>query len=362
LVRCASHSDGSNLESKGCTKWYPNSQATKQFREEFSDLRAVVTGGAGFIGSSLAEALAKEGWEVTIFDNLTTGSKDNLAQLMGHSSVSESRLIVGDCTQSRSIRRVIRDCDLVLHFAANPEVRTELNNPSECFRQNVLATHNVLEAFRTSKADSIIFASTSTVYGEARLLPTPEDYSPMEPISVYGASKLAGEALVSSYCHTLNKHGVILRFANVVGGRSKHGVVGDFVARLVLNPDELAILGDGRQNKSYLYIDDCVQAVLAAMTQNEGTVEIFNVGSRDKITVKEIAMIVANAMGLASPKLIFNGGLRDGRGWVGDVKTMQLDVSKMKSIGWTPRLTSRDAVEQTVKSRLRGKCKMLATP
>ena len=318
--------------------------------EGFIDLRAVITGGAGFIGSSLTAALVKEGWEITIFDNLSAGSKDNVAPLIRASPGPMPKLVVGDCTQSRRVKKVVRDCDVVFHFAANPEVRTELNNPSQCFRQNVFATHNVLEAFRGSKAQTIIFASTSTVYGEAKLLPTPEDYSPMEPISVYGASKLAGEALVSSYCHTLNKHGIILRFANVVGARSKHGVVIDFVSRLAQNPEQISILGDGTQNKSYIHVDDCVSAVIAAIANHRRqTVDIFNVGSTDQISVKEIAMVIARAMGLPYPKMSFRSEEWGGRGWVGDVKTMLLDVTRMKSIGWSPKLNSREAIEQTVK-------------
>ena len=315
-------------------------------------MKAVITGGAGFIGSRLSEALAMNGWEVTIYDNFSAGSKDNLAGLRQDSGVNHLKLVVGDCLDPSSLRKTILDCDAVFHFAANPEVRMEMNSPEHCFQQNVVASHYVLEAFRESRAETVVFASTSTVYGEAKTLPTPENYGPLEPISVYGASKLAGEALVSSYCHAFDKKGIILRLANVIGPKSKHGVVAEFMGRLGEETRELSILGDGTQNKSYIYIDDCVEAVLATMEHAGRRVEVFNVGSEDSLTVKEIAIIVGKTMGLPKLEYIFNGGLDDGRGWVGDVKAMQLDVTKMRSTGWRPTLSSRGAVELTVKGIL----------
>ncbi len=315
-------------------------------------MKAVVTGGAGFIGSWLSAALSRNGWEVTIFDNLSAGCGDNSSGLIQDSGVNDPKLIVGDCLQPNSLKEIMQDSDIVFHFAANPEVRMSLNNPEQCFRQNLVTTHNVLESFRESKADTIVFASTSTVYGEAKTLPTPENYAPLEPISVYGASKLAGEALVSSYSHTFDKRGVILRLANVIGPRSKHGVVSEFITRLRQNTHELSILGDGTQNKSYIYIDDCVSAIMATLKHVDEPVEVFNVGSEDSISVKEIADTVGRMMGLHDLQFKFNGVLGDGRGWIGDVKRMLLDVTKLKSTGWSPMLNSRAAVELTVKQAL----------
>ena len=332
----------------------------------FTNLKAFITGGAGFIGSSLSEKLVKDGWDVTIFDNLTAGSKENLGHLVANPRVEGVKLIVGDCTRPNSLKNVLQDCDVVFHFAANPEVRMELNNPAQCFRQNIYGTHNVLEAFRESKAETIVFASTSTVYGEAKAIPTPEDYSPLYPISVYGGSKLASEALVSAYCHAFNKHGIILRLANVVGPRSNHGVVSEFMNKLAQNHQELSILGDGTQNKSYIYIEDCVSAIMATLRRVAVEVEIYNVGSEDSISVKDIGVTVAKAMRLTDLQFKFNDGLGDGRGWVGDVKSMLLDVKKLKSRGWTPKLNSRAAVEETVKRKIirlgaRGSLKSLTT-
>ena len=209
-----------------------------------------MTGGAGFIGSNLCEALANLGRDVTILDNLSSGTRDNLREILKSSSV---KLILGDCKDPADVKKAIANADIVYHFAANPEVRLELSNPPTCFRENVYATHILLEAIKHSNVDTIVFASTSTVYGNVKIIPTPENYSPLEPISIYGASKLASEALITSYCHTYKKKAIILRLANIVGPRSRHGVINDFITKLRRNPKQLEILGDGHQTKSYLH-------------------------------------------------------------------------------------------------------------
>ena len=216
----------------------------------------------------------------------------------------------------------------------------------------MLATHNVLEAFRESKADMMVFASTSAVFGRATILPTPEDYAPLEPISVYGASKLAGEAMVSSYCHAFARQGIILRFANVLGPKSTHGVVTDFFRRVRYNSEELPILGDGTQNKSYLYIDDCVEAIQTSVNAAKAPVEVFNVGSEDQISVKDVATTIIETIGLKTVTFKFTGGSCDGSGWVGDVKNMFLDIRRLKSNGWKPVHNSRESIELTVKHLL----------
>ena len=312
-------------------------------------LRALITGGAGFIGSATAKALVNSGWEVVVYDNFSFGSHDNLAELAHGSRSHTMKVIVGDCIRLKNVKDAIRDCDAVFHFAANPEVRMELSTPEQCFTQNVIATQVVLEAFRESRANTIVFASTSTVYGDAKTLPTPEEYGPLTPISIYGASKLAGEALVGSYCRAFDKHGIILRLANVIGPRSKHGVVSEFVAKLDKNPNELSIMGGGTQKKSYIYIDDCVNGIMATIKHPGELGEVFNLGSDDSMSVKEIGTLVARTMGLKAPHFRLDGGLPDGRGWIGDVKMMLLDVTRLKSIGWSPKLNSREAVEETVK-------------
>jgi UDP-glucose 4-epimerase len=312
-------------------------------------LKAVVTGGAGFIGSSLCEALVGEGWDVIAYDNMSVGRRHNLSGL-NKTPRTTFKIVSGDCTRIEKVSQIIRDCDAVFHFAANPEVRMELNNPSQCFRQNVYATYCALEAFAASKAKIFVFASTSAVYGDAKLRPTSEDYAPMEPISIYAGSKLAGEAMVSSYCHTFNKQGIVLRFANVLGPRSTHGVVRDFVTRLVKNPRELQILGDGQQVKSYTYIDDCANAIMLSLRTSGDPVQVFNVGSEDQISAIEIGRTVVDAMDLKNVKFKLAGGLSDGRGWVGDVKNMLLDISRLKTRGWRPTHDSRESVRLTVQA------------
>jgi UDP-glucose 4-epimerase len=315
-------------------------------------MRTLVTGGAGFIGSHLCEALSKRGFTVTILDNFSSGSKQNILKLL-KSKPNKVSLHKGDCTDPKSVKKSLKNVDIIFHFAANPEVRLELSDPVTCFQQNVYATHILLEAARDSQVQTIVFASTSTVYGEAKIIPTPEDYSPLEPISIYGASKLASEALITAYAHTFNKKALILRLANIVGPRSQHGVIHDFITKLKQNPTQLEILGDGTQTKSYLHIDDCIQAILTALKNQTRKVEIFNIGSEDQVNVKTIAQIVAEEMKCKNVKFKFTGGVQGGRGWIGDVKTMLLDISKLKKLGWKPKLNSAEAVRKATKELLK---------
>jgi len=310
---------------------------------------SLVTGGAGFIGSHLCEALTRLQQEVTVLDNFSSGTRGNLQYILGVPTV---KLLVGDCKNPDDVARALTGAEIVYHFAANPEVRLDLADPGTCFRENVYATHILLEAVKRSNVKTIVFASTSTVYGDATVRPTPEDYSPLEPISVYGASKLASEALIASYCHTYEKRAVILRLANIVGARSRHGVINDFVNKLEANPKELEILGDGTQTKSYLHIDDCIEAVLKAVETGNVTVNVFNVGSEDQLPVTRIAEIVAEEMAVNHPRFRLTGGVCGGRGWVGDVKNMLLDTSKLKSRGWKPRHNSEESVALAIRQIL----------
>ena len=318
-------------------------------------MRALVTGGAGFIGSSLCNELADDGWDLTVLDNLSTGSRKNLDQIVNSARANDLKIIEGDCTRLKSVTDALRHCDTIFHFAANPEIRMDRASPIDCFRQNVYATYVILEAMRQSRANTMVFASSSTVYGESKVLPTPEEYSPLDPISIYAGSKLGCEAMVTSYCHAFGRRGVILRLANVVGPRSWHGVVPDFMARLRQNPRDLEILGDGTQTKSYVYIDDCVKAIFRAQEVSEGPAEIFNVGSEDQIDVKTIGHLVAEEIGLKNLKLRFDRTTPDGRGWPGDIKKMLLDIRKLKSKGWTPKYNSSEAIRKTVRSILNGR-------
>jgi UDP-glucose 4-epimerase len=308
-------------------------------------VKILVTGGAGFIGSHLVERLIRLKNKVTILDNLTSGSKANLRHSLGKENL---HFIQGDCTHPPDLQKAMTDVEVVFHLAANPEVRLELNDPETCFHQNIYATYLLLEEIRHSNAHTIVFASTSTVYGDVDVIPTPETH-PTRPISLYGASKLASEAMIRAYAHTYNRRAIILRLANVVGSRSGHGVIHDFIAKLQKDSKRLEILGDGSQSKSYLYVEDCVDAFITSLQKAENHARILNVGSIDRVTVTEIAEIIVDEMGLKEVVFNFTGGVDGGRGWRGDVKIMLLDVSRIKAMGWSPRYTSAAAVRRTVK-------------
>jgi len=318
--------------------------------------KVLVTGGAGFIGSHLVDRLMANGKNVTVFDNLSNGSLKNLERWLGN---ERFKFIKGDLKKPKDAEKAVRGNELVFHLAANPEVRVGETDPSIHFQENLLATFNLLEAMRKSEsAKTFVFTSTSTVYGETEVIPTPEDYGPSIPISTYGASKLGCEALASSYAHTFGLQVLILRVANVVGSRATHGVIIDFIKKLEANPRRLEILGDGTQKKSYLYVEECINAILHATYQflGEGKkVDVYNVGSIDQIEVKRIAEIVAEEMSLRNVEFIFTGGVEGGRGWLGDVKIMRLSIDKLMKTRWKPKYNSEQAVRLAVKVILKGK-------
>lgn len=308
-------------------------------------MKIIVTGGAGFIGSHLVDRLVEENHEVMVLDNLSSGDEKFIAPHFGKDNFQFHKVdLLHD-----DIADFFDGAEEVWHLAANPEVRLGAENTRIHLEQNVIATYNVLEAMRLKGVRRILFTSTSTVYGEAEKLPTPEEY-PTIPISLYGASKLASEALISAYCHTFDMHAWLYRFANVIGNRSTHGVIYDFINKIRSNPMELEILGDGRQTKSYIYVSDCIEAMLAGLraTGSEERVHIFNIGTEEKTSVKRIAELVCDEMHV-TPKFKFTGGKR---GWIGDVPVMLLDVSKLNDLGWEERYTSEEAVKKTIQDLL----------
>ncbi len=317
---------------------------------KLSDARVVVTGGAGFIGSHLVDRIMKEAGEVWVLDNLTSGNEDFLDRWYGDDRL---HLVRTDVTKFEPILPYMKGADVVFHLAANPDVRTAAENTYAHVEQNILATYNILEAMRFGEVKDIVFTSTSTVYGEATVLPTPEDYGPLKPISVYGASKLASEALISSYVSTFGLRGVLYRFANVVGSRGTHGVIYDFIKKLRADPNRLEILGDGKQRKSYVHIKDCVEAMVMGYEGTEEELGIYNIGTEQSTDVITIADIVSEVMDLPGVKYHTTGGVDGGRGWKGDVKVMSLDVSTILGLGWEPRYSSDEAVRVTAQALLK---------
>jgi UDP-glucose 4-epimerase len=310
-------------------------------------MRVLVTGGAGFIGSHLVDRLMEGGNQVRVIDNLASGRLSNLERWIDHKGFE---FIEGDLLDRDASLEAVEGCSRVFHLAANPEVQANRASPEEHFRQNIEATYSLLQAVaERGGVELLVFASTSTVYGEAGVLPTPEGYGPTKPISMYGASKLACEALISAYASMHGFKAVIYRLANVVGPRSNHGVVWDFVWKLRGSPGELEVLGDGTQSKSYLYIDDCVDGFLMGVESVE-QVAVFNMGSMDRVSVLMIAEIVKEEAGQPGARIRLTGGVDGGRGWRGDVKLMQLDTASLRRLGWAPRYNSEEAVRLTARA------------
>ena len=312
--------------------------------------RILITGGAGVIGSEMARKLITAN-DISIIDNLSSGCRENLDGLKGQGRLEFHH---EDITSAPQVDKVMKDIDVVFHFAANGDIRFREGAPTDLdLRSNTIGTYNVLESMRREDVADIVFSSSSAIYGEPDIVPTPENYGPLMPASLYGASKLAGEGLLSAFAGTYGIRAWIYRFANVVGNKSRKigkNVIPDFIAKLTKNPLELEILGDGRQTKSYLYIDDCIDGMLELMQKREGKVSIHNLGSVDTVTVKEIADIVTDEMGLKNVKYSYTGGRG---GWKGDIPLMFLDTAKATRDGWTAKKTSAGAVRQSARDLIR---------
>lgn len=291
----------------------------------------VVTGGAGFIGSRLVERLARDN-DVRVLDDLSAGEREYVPD--------GATLRVADVLDEEATRETLEGADVVFHLAANPDVRSGAEDTRVHMEQNAEATNVVLDAARDAGAKTFAFASTSTVYGEAPR-PTPETHGPLEPISLYGASKLACEGLCTAYQGTFGIDAYVYRFANVVGRRG-HGVVPDFVRKLKDDPTELEILGDGRQRKSYTHVSDCVDAMLHIVESDACDETFYNIGTHDTVSVTRIAEVVSDAMNL-DPEFEYTGGER---GWKGDVPRMRLDIEKLVSTGWEPTMDSEESVRR----------------
>jgi UDP-glucose 4-epimerase len=311
--------------------------------------RILVTGGAGCIGSELAERLLRSGHQVTVVDNLSSGKREHIEQLLPNRNF---RFVVGDLLDMDLVCSVTAGQDLVFHFAANPDVKFAPGDPTDKdLRQNTLCTYNLLEAMRRHRVRRLAFSSTSAVYGPSERQPIPED-TPARPISLYGATKLSCEAMVGAFQNLFGMDCWIFRFANIVGPRTRktgRTVVGDFIEKLRRNASSLEILGDGRQAKSYLLSRECIEAMLFVMEGAPRGLQIFNLGSSDSLSVRRIADMIVEAMGLENVQYNFTGG--EG-GWPGDVPRFRLDVSKLTQLGWQAAHTSEQAVWESINMML----------
>jgi UDP-glucose 4-epimerase len=318
-----------------------------------------ISGGAGFIGSHLAGRLlaAPHVRRLVIFDNFSSGKESHLAGVLGDPRVE---IVRRDLKDAQDVTAAMRGCDTVFHLAANPDIAKAATQPDIDFWEGSYLGQNVLEGMRINGVRRVFYTSGSGVYGENPVVAFPENYGPCLPISTYGASKLAVEALISAYCHMYDMEGRAFRFANVVGPRQTHGVGYDFVRRLHADPTKLRILGDGTQRKSYIHIADVLAALFIAAEKSDARFDLFNVATDDSITVREIADIAVSVSGLASGSVRYEYTGGD-RGWKGDVPVVSLDVTRIKALGWRAGRTSAEAVRDSM-SAMRGEIAMSEHP
>tara|TARA_Y100000766_G_scaffold121851_1_gene104643 strand:+ start:2145 stop:3107 length:963 start_codon:yes stop_codon:yes gene_type:complete len=307
-------------------------------------MRALVTGGAGFIGSHLIDRLVERGDTVVALDNLSSGKLDFI---QGHLDSGRVTHVDGDITDFDTVLSVMKGIDCVFHLAANPDIRLGTRITDTDLKQGTLATYNIVEAMRRCDVKKIAFASSSVVYGENAPLPTPENHGPCMPISLYGASKQAGEGLISSWVGTFGLQAWIFRFANIIGTRGTHGVIFDFIHKLKADPSCLEVLGNGLQEKSYMEVEDCVNGILHVMEHSNESLNLFNLGSHDTASVRRIAEIVVEETGCSGASIEYTGG---DRGWAGDIPRAMLGIDKMMSTGYDVRFNSEDAIRHTARA------------
>ena len=309
----------------------------------------LITGGAGFIGSHLAEKLIESGIRVKVLDNLVTGKKENLENCWNKKNFEFFQQDLGNLDNVDFLDNV----DIVFHLAADPEVRTGYDKPENSFNENIVNTFNLLQKIKHSKVKKFMFASSSSVYGNANVLPTSENYSPLLPISHYGASKLACEALISSFCHNYDIDGMIIRPANVIGARGRHGLIWDLIHKLKKDQTKLEILGNGKQSKSFIHISDTIEGIFHIINNTKEKIEIFNIGSEDSIEIINVAKIVCKNMNLENIVIHTKEKEEGGIGWKGDIKKAHLDIKKLKSLGWNVNLSSIASADLTSQEIIR---------
>ncbi len=305
-------------------------------------MKCFVTGGAGFVGSNIVDRLLDDGHEVVCFDDFSTGQKKFLEAAERRRGFS---LVRGSILDPQALQAASKGRDTVFHFAANADVRFGPEHPGKDLEQNTVGTFNVLEAMRKNGIVRVVFSSTGSVYGESPLIPTPEDAPFPVQTSLYGASKLAGEGLISAYCAAFGMRAWIFRFVSIIGERYSHGHIYDFCKRLFQDPSTLHILGDGTQKKSYLYVKDCIEAIMLALEKCRENVNILNLGTDEYVQVNDSVRIITHELGV-SPSLTYSGG---SQGWIGDNPFLFLECGRIRSLGWRPRETIADGIRKTVR-------------
>ncbi len=307
-------------------------------------MKVFLAGGAGFIGSWLVDRLLRDGENVTVYDNFSSGKESHLCSYRSNERLT---VIRGAIQNTHTMRSVMEGHDLVIHLASNPDIAKAAIDPTIDFHEGTMLTQMVLESMRVTGVRQLIYMSGSGVYGDLGYTSVDENYGPLKPTSTYGASKLAGEAMICSYCHMFGLNATVFRFANVVGGRQTHGVGLDFLRRLKADPTRLQIMGDGKQSKSYLHVSDAVDAILLAheerMAHGEHicSYEVFNVSTHDSIIVDEIAELAVETMGFPLKVFEYTGGRG---GWKGDIPIVRLDSFKIRDLGWKNKYTSLQAM------------------
>ena len=308
-------------------------------------LKIFVTGGAGFIGSQLVDRLIGQGHEVTVYDNLSSGREEFIQH---HLNNPRFRFVKGELLDQTTVNKSLTGHDLVCHLAANPQAVEGTRRTRLDLEQNTLSTYNVLEAMRLGGVRNIIFTSSGTVYGDIPDLELNERYGPMLPISLYGASKLACEGLISAYSSLFGIRGWIFRFGNIIGPRATHGVIYDLLGKLRKDPSTLEVLGDGQQTKPYVYIDDCLDGLLYCFQNAREQINLFNLAPPSVTSVETIVKILLEKTGNQTTKVKYTGGVKGGGGWPGDVAKVKLDASKAYKLGWKPKYSSDEAVRKTI--------------
>jgi UDP-glucose 4-epimerase len=307
-----------------------------------------VTGGAGFIGSHLVDRLMEEGNQITVYDNLASGKREDIEHHLGKENI---RFIEADLLDFDTLKQAIKGHEVVWHLGANTDIPTGNKITDLDLKNCTIATRNVLEAMRQLGINKMVFASSACVYGDAPPIALDETFGPLLPISLYGAGKLACEGLISAYSHLFGINAWIFRFANVVGARMGHGVIYDFIHKLKRNPQELEILGDGNQEKPFFLVEDCIDGMLCAFYNSDNQYDVYNLGCESFTKVTRVAQIVVEELGLKDVRLRYTGGKR---GWPGDAPIVHFNVAKMRAIGWEARHTSDEAVRIAAR-RLLGK-------